>query len=152
LPDPARGGSHGYPVPDRHYQMARAAAGLDVKASASSIWRSTRRDLPFQMTGNKQRESIVGMDQFLMATAITIWPDLTLDEITIFIYLDIEGCPRPCQWSRSNTRFDRMQQLMMTMIIQLSQKQNNVDNRLGRLLLGNSTACSSTIRTSLFAG
>ena len=39
LPDPARGGTQGYPVSDREYQMERAAASHEVKASDVSIWR-----------------------------------------------------------------------------------------------------------------
>ena len=91
LPDPSRGGTRGYPVHDRIYQLMRAAQGQDFRASASSIWRWQQRLLPFRMTGNKQRSSIVGIDQFLLAIAITIWPDLTLDEIGVFIFREGGG-------------------------------------------------------------
>ena len=88
LPDPSRGGSRGYTVDDRLYQLTRVANGEDVRASARSIGRWQQRVLPFQMTGNKQRSTVVGIDQVLLAIAITIWPDLTLEEISVFIFTE----------------------------------------------------------------
>jgi hypothetical protein len=91
LPDPSRGGPRGYPVHDRIYQLTRAALGQETRASAASIWRWQQRLQPFRMTGNKQRNTIIGIDQFLLAIAITIWPDLTIDEMAVFIYREGGG-------------------------------------------------------------
>ena len=86
LPHPARGGTRGYPVWHRIQDLLRAAQNLPTDASPASHSRWGNRLLPYRMTGNSNNQSIVGADQLLAVTCITIWPDSTTDEVALFIY------------------------------------------------------------------
>ena len=59
---PGRGGSPGYPVFFRLQQLDKRNDGEDTDASRSSIWRWANRHLPYRITGNKQRSTVVGVD------------------------------------------------------------------------------------------
>ena len=86
LPDPAKGGTRGYPVADRLFQLAEVQHGRPVKASRQSISRWMERLHPYRMTGNQQRKQVVGVDQLTLVVYISIHPDATLDEMATFIY------------------------------------------------------------------
>ena len=91
LPDPSIGGTRGYQVPDREWQLVMSRAGHVVKASDISLWRWDRRILPFRMTGNKQREGVMGISQLLLVVCITIWPTATHNDIAHFVYREGGG-------------------------------------------------------------
>lgn len=86
LPHPSRGGSRGYPVWFRQQQLALHAQGLPTTASGASINRWQTRLEPHRMTGNKQSEALVGLDQFILCIYITTFPEAEADEIAAFIY------------------------------------------------------------------
>ena len=90
-PDPSRGGARGYDVHDRQWQLTQHAAGNPVKASLSSLRRWQQRLHPYRMTGNKERASIVGVDQILLTICITVYPQASLKEIAAFIYREGGG-------------------------------------------------------------
>lgn len=85
-PVPSRGGSRGYDIHYRQNQLALHAIGLPTEASLSSISRWNRRLEPYRMTGNRERSTIVGFDQLLLAICITVFPQAQLTEIAAFIY------------------------------------------------------------------
>ena len=87
LRHPSVGGTRGYPVHQRRYELDRVARGLELAvASRTSCWRWSQRLLPYRMTGNKARSIIVGYAQFLLAVAIIIHPDSSLLNLAAFIY------------------------------------------------------------------
>ena len=61
-PHPGKGGSPGYPVFYRLMQLDKQHNGEDVDASRRSLGRWDVREIPYCMTGNKQRSQIVGID------------------------------------------------------------------------------------------
>ena len=77
LPHPSRGGARGYDVAFRESEVASFDQGYPTTASESSIYRWKRRLHPFIMNGNKEREVLVGIDQFHLC--IFYWPTLKQD-------------------------------------------------------------------------
>ena len=110
LPNPANGGSRGYPVWHRIQDLFRAERNLPTDASVSSHWRWGKRLLPFRMTGNRSSSTITGADQLLAAICITIWPDYTTDDIATFIHNEVGGVHTRSQISRRM----RMMQIINT--------------------------------------
>jgi len=92
-PNPARGGTHGYPLWLRTKALnliethgsVRDAARISG-CSASSLRRWQYRILPYRMSGNRPREQLTGADQLLLSICLFIYPAASLDQITIFIY------------------------------------------------------------------
>jgi hypothetical protein len=86
LPDPSRGGCRGYPVWLRRQMIAQAANGEPTAAHASSLRRWEMDIHAKRMTGNKQKETVIGFDQFLLAFYLQVCPDCHADEAAAFIY------------------------------------------------------------------
>mmetsp|Transcript_6503 Transcript_6503/g.9884 ORF Transcript_6503/g.9884 Transcript_6503/m.9884 type:complete len:254 (+) Transcript_6503:83-844(+) len=82
---PRQGGSRGYPVEMRQAEIDHFLNGLPTIASQRSIYRWMHRLHPFLQGGNRNREVLVGLDQFLMCLCLLIWPDALEDEIIAFI-------------------------------------------------------------------
>jgi hypothetical protein len=74
LHDPNRGGSTGCANWCRQEQMVTFQQGLPITMSDSTICRWLRDPVPKRQTGNKQFESIRGMDQFHMALCLHACP------------------------------------------------------------------------------
>ena len=85
-PHPGKGGSPGYPVFYRLMQLDKKHNGEDVDASRRSLGRWDVREIPYRMTGNKQRSQIVGIDLVNLVIFLLAWPDATQDEMAVFIY------------------------------------------------------------------
>jgi len=92
-PNPARGGTRGYPLwlrtkamntleREGSYHIAARTTGC----STSSVRRWARRILPYIMSGGTQRESLTGADQLLLSICLFIYPAAASDEIAIFIH------------------------------------------------------------------
>ena len=64
LPHPSLGGTRGYSVAMRQSEIWAYEQGLPTVASTRSIQRWYNRLNPFIMTGNRQRDVIVGRDQY----------------------------------------------------------------------------------------
>lgn len=87
LPDPARGGSRGYPISHRIRELDRVGAGNGTAfVSMRSVNRWRRRLNPYRMTGNKQKERLCEVDQVLLVFYLQVYPDAEADEIAIFIF------------------------------------------------------------------
>lgn len=92
-PDPSRGGSRGFPLWYRQnvLNMVQNLGSVRAAADASNVSQATiyqwqNRVEPYRMTGGREREALVGKDQFLMAQFIYIYPSATLKEIAAFLY------------------------------------------------------------------
>jgi hypothetical protein len=84
--DPSRGGSRGYDIHDREWMLEHFARGGEVRASIRSLGRWQERLDRFRMTGNRDRSSLIGVDQLLLVLSILIYPDGNMDEMATFIY------------------------------------------------------------------
>ena len=84
--DPSRGGSRGYDIHDREWMLEHFALGGEVRASIRSLGRWQERLDRFRMTGNRDRSSLIGVDQLLLVLSILIYPDGNMDEMATFIY------------------------------------------------------------------
>ena len=82
---PRVGGTRGYPVEMRESEVWSCDHNLPLVASRRSIQRWRRRLRPFIMTGNRDRQVIVGLDQFNLIMFLLAWPDARLDEIIAFL-------------------------------------------------------------------
>ena len=92
-PNPARGGTRGYPLWLRTKAInsldrigSYRGAALLTGCSTSSVRRWERRILPYRMSGGRHREQLTGADQLLLSICIFIYPEASSDEIAIFIY------------------------------------------------------------------
>ena len=92
-PNPARGGTRGYPlwIRTKAINLIETHGSIPVAAriigcSTSSLKRWRRRILPYRMNGNRQRQQLTGADQLLLSICLFIYPAATLDQIAIFIY------------------------------------------------------------------
>ena len=92
-PNPARGGTRGYPLWLRtiaidilNESRSYILASQRIHCSTSSIRRWERRVLPYRMSGGRPREQLTGPDQLLLSICIYIYPAASSDEIAIFIY------------------------------------------------------------------
>ena len=91
-PNPARGGTRGYPLWQRYrvldtltiYQDYQFAADR-IGCSHSSVRRWEQRARPYRMAGGTPRHNLCGMDQMLLATILYIYPDAQADQICAFI-------------------------------------------------------------------
>ena len=81
LPHPSRGGTRGYPVWFRSLELLRHAQGLPIVSSVASVHRWQNRLEPFRMTGNKEAQTLVGYDQFLLCLYSVAYPEASADEI-----------------------------------------------------------------------
>ena len=85
-PHPSRGGSRGYSVAMQASELQLDDIGLETTASRSSLYRWRQEHfLPYKQTGNKENETIVGLDLYLMCMFLIAYPEATADEITVFI-------------------------------------------------------------------
>jgi hypothetical protein len=85
-PHPNRGGSRGYDTWFRDAQMGAFQQGLPITVSESTVCRWLRDPVPKRQTGNKQFESIRGMDQFHMALCLCAHPCAQLGESCRFCH------------------------------------------------------------------
>jgi hypothetical protein len=85
-PHPSRGGTRGYSVPWRLAQLRDHDNGLPTTASEASITRWAKRLVPYQMTGNKERDNLQGEDQWCMVVYLVAYPESYGDEVATFIY------------------------------------------------------------------
>ena len=89
---PSRGGSRGYDINKRNLVLddviatSLAEASEKHRISTSTIRRWMERVMPYRQTGNKPREDLVGLDQFLLCLAVHIYPRGSSDEIAAFIH------------------------------------------------------------------
>ena len=84
-PHPSIGGTRGYSVEMRENEIWLHNNGFPTRASKRSIQRWNRRLHPFVMTGNAERDILVGLEQYRLFLFLLAWPDATLDEIIAFI-------------------------------------------------------------------
>ena len=84
-PHPRIGGSRGYTLEMRESEIWSSEHGYPLVASRRSIQRWQRRLQPFIMTGNKESEVLVGIDQYHMILFLLAWPDARLDEICAYV-------------------------------------------------------------------
>ena len=91
-PHPHNGGSRGYAL----WQRVRALNSLllyqdyDIAAQSIgchpiSVRRWEQRLTPYRMNGGRERQCITAEDQLLLSICLFIFPDASLDEISIFI-------------------------------------------------------------------
>ena len=78
-------GSRGYPVVFRQLDIINYDSGLPIGSSERSIRRWKNRLDPFLMSGNKDREVIIGLDQYHLCLFLIAYPEAHLDEIATFI-------------------------------------------------------------------
>ena len=89
---PSRGGSRGYDMNMRNLVLDDVlVSSVDEAAekhsvSPRTIKRWLHRVMPYRQTGNKARENLTGLDQFLLCLAIHIYPRGSSDEYAAFIY------------------------------------------------------------------
>ena len=84
-PHPRVGGSRGYSVPMRGNQLWSYQNGFPLTASRRLIMRWAQRLHPYLSTGNRARNKIMGLEQYLMILFLLAWPDVRIDEIIAFI-------------------------------------------------------------------
>ena len=84
-PHPRIGGARGYSLEMRESELWSYDHGLPLVASRRSIQRWNRRLHPYLITGNKDREVLVGLDQFNLVLFVLAWPDARLDEIIAYV-------------------------------------------------------------------
>ena len=72
LPFPKRGGTRGYPTWLRVIEIQLRQLGLPTIACDRTIDRWEERLEPHRMTGNKERQSIIGLDLILLAVFYSI--------------------------------------------------------------------------------
>ena len=85
-PHPSRGGSTGFEEWYRDEQLDRRANGEECDASRSSVYRWGLRRERFRRTGNRERNSVVGIDMLNLVCFVIAHPDATLDEIAVHLY------------------------------------------------------------------
>ena len=85
--DPSRGGSRGYDIYDREWMLAHAAQGHPVRASVRSLGRWGQRLERYRMTGNRDRTSLIGIDQLLLVLAISSLSILRLRQELLLSFL-----------------------------------------------------------------
>ena len=89
---PSRGGSRGYDLNMRNLVLDDVlVSSVDEAAekhgvSTRTIRRWLHRVMPYRQTGNKDRENLTGLDQFLLCLAVHIYPRGSSDEYAAFIY------------------------------------------------------------------
>ena len=88
-PHPAWGGTRGYSQPFRQSEIQNFRMGYPITSSRASIYRWEEQILPYQMTGNSDRETIVGMAQTLMCHFLIAYPESHNEEVAAFIF---NGC------------------------------------------------------------
>ena len=81
IPNPSRGGSWGYPRHCREQMIAWYQTGQDIEASTQSVQHWIHHMQPYCMTGNKQRDKLVGFDQLLLVIFLYAFPNAEADEI-----------------------------------------------------------------------
>ena len=90
-PNPACGGTRGYPVWFRQRILATAAMiGNDLAAEQwgvciESICNWQDRETPYRMTGGLEKEALTGYDQLLLAIGLYIYPNASADGLCMFI-------------------------------------------------------------------
>jgi hypothetical protein len=94
-PYPGLSGGGGYDVWYREQQLQRFNAREAIDVSLASIYRWEDHLEPFRQTGNRERTTIVGVDLLSLVTYITAWPDATIDEMAVFIYIKGRGALLP---------------------------------------------------------
>ena len=85
-PHPARGGARGYAVHERQAEIDAFHNREPIRASLASIYRWMERLEPHRMTGNKEKEKLVGAGQMLLVIFLYAFPDAHADEIATFIW------------------------------------------------------------------
>ena len=82
LPDPALGGSSGYPLWLRRKALTiyNQTGSVDAAANRAgcsnrSIHRWITREVPYRQTGNCQRKTITGFDVLLLSMCLFVLPD-----------------------------------------------------------------------------
>lgn len=92
--DPSHGGSSGYPlwyrtqVMHHVYHFGYDDAVQHFGISLSTLYRWNNDLFPKQQRGNAERKKLVGRDQMLLSIAIFQRPTATVDEVSLFIYLN----------------------------------------------------------------
>ena len=84
-PHPRIGGSRGYSVEMRQSEIWSQDHGIPTVASRRSIQRWNQRLHPYLMTGNGEREVIVGMEQYHLVLFLMAWPEARLDKIIAYV-------------------------------------------------------------------
>jgi hypothetical protein len=64
----------------------KAQNGEEVDVSGRSLQRWTNCLEPFHQTGNKARDTVVGLDLINLVSFLTAWPEGTIDDMASFIY------------------------------------------------------------------
>ena len=91
LLNPGRGGARGYPTWYREQQIEKRHTGRETDVSDASISRWNERLDPYRVTGGKEREDLMGYDQFLMCLVLFAYPGAEADEIAAFVYTNGGG-------------------------------------------------------------
>eukprot|EP00536_Pseudo-nitzschia_multiseries_P017840 jgi/Psemu1/52817/gm1.52817_g len=87
---PSVGGSKGYNLWFIQQQMERHQNGEPVNISIASLYRWNHGITPYRMTGNKDRDLLVGPDLISLVACIIIYPEVQLDE-RVAMYLCNNG-------------------------------------------------------------
>ena len=88
---PSFGGSHGYPLHFRRdILFYESLYGIEFvirrfNVSRATIYRWKHRIMPYQQTGNRQKQELTGFDQYLMSMCYFVHPRARNDEIATFI-------------------------------------------------------------------
>ena len=84
--DPNYQGTIGYPVWLHKQQLQRHQNGELTIVSLISLSRQRKKLELYQMTGNAERRKLIRIDLILLGIIVTIYPKVSLDEMTMFIY------------------------------------------------------------------
>ena len=91
---PSFGGSHGYDLWFREdvlsheslYGIKSAADYFGV--SMASIYRWKKRLYPSQQTGNREKGTLTGLDQYLMVVGLFLYPRMSNNQLSVFITIN----------------------------------------------------------------
>ena len=103
---PGIGGTRGYAIEMRESEIWSSNHGFPCVASRRSIQRWQRRLHPYLMTGNRERNVLVGLEQFHMILFLLAWPDARLDEV--IAYVANTGTGRVYSRSQVSKRLDEL--------------------------------------------
>ena len=84
-PHPRIGGTRGYSLEMRQSEVWSYDQGFPLMASQRSVQIWQRRLHPYLMNGNRERDAIVGIEQYHLVLFLLAWPEARLDEIIAYI-------------------------------------------------------------------
>ena len=91
LHHPSHGGTRGYSVWFRRLEIHHFHHGLPTVAHPISIGRWDKRIHPYCMTGNTEKRDLVGEDLILLGILSVIRPQVSQDEMDMYIFSEGGG-------------------------------------------------------------